>query len=302
MMAPLFGIEGSGGEPEVRTGAGILTMLAAPTNILILREIASSGPKSPSEIAGESGDERLFDLTETGRAQIFVIALLEHWLARAPGGAIDFSMNEWERTIEALVEGWSTTIVHNLAAGPRTLAELEGAIEGLNLPILERHLEAMCKRDLLEARGGRRKERVYAVTDWLREGLAPLVAASRCEHRYTPEESPPIAPLDVEAFFQLALPLVRLPRDLTGSCELDVLLPYEGRVEPTGTTVRVEAGRVVSCTSGLEGDSDAWACADLRSWFGAVAGKTRTVGTGGDKSLAEGLVDGLYEALSGHPA
>ncbi len=269
-------------------------------NTLILREIVSSGPKSPSDIAGESGDDRLFDLTPAGLEKIFVIATLDRWLARAPGGPISFGPEGWEEAIEALVRGWSTAIVHMLAAGPRSLAELDRAIDDLNFPILERHVEAMANIGQLELVGGRDEQRVYAVTDWLREGVAPLVAASCCEQRDKQNQHPPIAALDVEAAFQLALPLLELPEELSGSCQLTVLLPRGRVVAPVGVAVQIEAGRVVSCAAELEGDSDTWASGDVTAWFRAVIdGKIAKVKTDGKRPLARCLVEGLHDALFG---
>lgn len=290
---------GDGSEP--RTGAGVLAILANPINVTILRELAE-GPKSPSEIAGERGDDRVFNLTPGGREQIAVASILEDWLGRAPGGPIFFGSVEWEKATEALAAGWSTTAVHNLAPGPRSLTELDADINALNYPILERHLEAMHSIGQVEACSDD-EETAYAVTDWLREGVAPLAAASRCERRHMPNQSPPIAPLDVEAAFQLALPLVELPDELSGSCRMSVELPRNGESQPAGVLTRVENGLITSCSSDMEGDPDAWASGKAEAWFDAVLdGKANGIDLGGDERLAGALLADLHAALFGEDA
>jgi DNA-binding HxlR family transcriptional regulator len=289
----------NGGGSEARTGAGVLAILANPINVTILRELAA-GPKSPSDIAGESGDERVFDLTPGGWEQIAVADVLENWLERAPDGPISFGSIEWERATEALAAGWSTTTVHNLAAGPRSLADLDSDIDALNYPILERHVEAMCNVGQVEARSEGDRETTYAVTDWLREGIGPLAAASRCERRHLPDESPPIAGLDVEAAFQLALPLLALPAGLSGSCRLSVELPENGELRPAGAIAHVEDERIASSTPDLEGDVDAWANGDAEAWFSAVIdSEADRVEVGGEGQLARAIVEDLHEALFG---
>ena len=61
----------------------------------------------------------------------------------------------------------------------------------------------------------------------------------------------PIDALDVEAGFRLSLPLLELPRELSGMCRLGLNLEEDASARAmTGVTARIEQGRVISCHGG----------------------------------------------------
>jgi hypothetical protein len=64
--------------------------------------------------------------------------------------------------------------------------------------------------------------------------------------------------LDVEAIFQLALPLIALPTELSGCCRLDVQLGHDETPAIVGVTARVEGGRVASCEGRLDQQAETW--------------------------------------------
>ena len=103
--------------------------------------------------------------------------------------------------IKALVGGWSSAIVRALASKPFTLTELSRLIKGLNYPTLERRLAAMRFARQIEAAPNEDRGRPYAVTAWLRRGVAPVAMAARWEREHLREGTGVITNLDAEALF-----------------------------------------------------------------------------------------------------
>jgi hypothetical protein len=128
--------------------------------------------------------------------------------------------------------------------------------------------------------------------------VAPLAAAARWERLHARETTAPIGRLDVEAAFLLAVPMVALPEELGGDCRLAVETRGGGERRMAGVRVRVEAGRVVSHVTSLEGPADAWASGSADDWLRAVIDRDRAgLEIGGDCRLAADLVDGLHDVL-----
>jgi hypothetical protein len=142
------------------------------------------------------------------------------------------------------------------------------------------------------------------VTDWMRRGVAPLVAAARWERSHLQDGIAPITHLDAEALFLLALPTVGLPGEVSGSCRLAMENVSGRRNSLAGVIVSIGAGKVASYTSQLEGHPEAWAVGSAGAWLTAIAaGTADPLEVGGDSSLAVAIVDGLHHALfiSTHP-
>ena len=252
-----------------------------------------------SRIVNMEGE--LYTLSDEGREALFVAATIERWLGHAPGGPIEFESAAAERAVAALVGGWSAAVVHGLAREPMTSAELDAAIDGLGRRRLQRQLRAMHDAGLVEALG-EGKDALYAMTDWLRRGIAPLIAAARLELDQGMEGATPVDGSDVEAGFRMALALVELPEELSGVCRLRVKLDERREDPPGGVTARIERGEVVSCEAGAEQDADAWALGSLDAWPNAVIDPdAKAVQTGGDTWLTGALVSGLHHTLFGAP-
>jgi DNA-binding HxlR family transcriptional regulator len=280
------------GDGRERSGAHILAMASNRINRGILLELT----KRPLEWT----DNRQARITPAGREMLFVSSVIERWLQNAPGGALKIEDEEAEATIAALIDGWITTIVHLLAVEPLTLTELGRALDTMSREDVEAKVTAMSDVGLLEARPSKGEGATYAVTDWLREAIAPLGAAARCERRYSAEETPPVAPLDVEAAFLLTLPLLRLPADLSGHCRLVVELPDSEERPAAGAMAYIEDERIASCSTNLEGSADAWVIGSDHAWLEAVVeGMTEDLEFGGDGSLVRALLAGLHERLFG---
>ena len=105
--------------------------------------------------------------------------------------------------------------------------------------------------------------------------------------------------LDVEASFQLTLPLLHLPPDLHGTCRLGVQIPG-GPPLIAGATAQVDRGRVVTSSTLLEQEPETWATGTPRDWLDTLidpaAGR---IEAGGDIQLAQVLLESLHEKLFG---
>jgi DNA-binding HxlR family transcriptional regulator len=297
-----------------------------PLNALVLRAL-SDRPKQQAELRREAGApaqttlrtqlKRLaeieaivghrrnrfpgvleYELTPPGRDLLFVADVLERWLERAPDGPLPLGGSVAKATIKALAEAWSTTMLRALAASPLTLTELDGVIASLSYPSLERRLNALRLVGLVEPRSGRGRGTPHAITGWTRESVGPLTAATRWEQRRPLGTTAPIGRLDVEAAFLLAMPLLRLPAGLSGSCRMAAEIPNGAERRLVGVIVEVEDGRIGSCSTKLRGSPDAWALGSPASWFGAVIERdSDRLELGGDCGLARALIESLHETL-----
>ena len=273
-----------------RAGGQALALAADPLNRRILRGMTSR----TVEMGGE-----LYELSEEGREALFVAAAIERWLGHAPDGPIEFESAAAERAVAALVGGWSAAVVHGLAREPMTSAELNAAIDGLGRRRLRGQLRAMHGAGLVEALG-EGKDALYAMTDWLRRGIAPLIAAARLELEQGMEGATPVDGSDVEAGFRMALALVELPEELSGVCSLRIKLDERREGSPNGVTARIERGAVVSCEAGTEQDAEAWALGSLDGWLDTVIDPdAKAVRTGGDAWLTDALISAIHTTLFG---
>lgn len=278
----------------MRAGAQLLMMATDPINRRILR----TALEHPVEV--EPG--RAFRVSSGGREALFVASVVERWLQNAPHGPVSLDDLGAERTVAALAESWSATVVHMLAREPMTLPELDATIEDLGRRAIRRHLEAMQLAGQVEALT-ESDEAIYALTDWARAGIAPLIASARLERRNPMEGMAPIDALDVDAGFRLSLPLLTLPKELSGMCRLGLNLDETQRSAMTGVTARIEEGRVVACHDGLDIKANAWAAATAADWLDTVVEPdAKLVRTGGDRWLSGALLDSLHKTLFGVPA
>ncbi len=272
----------------------VLLMAADPINRGILR-IALDRPVAM--------DGSRYRVSAGGREVLFVAFVVERWLQSAPRGPLDFEGGEAAEAVAALAEGWSATVVHMLAREPRTVAQLDRAIDDVDRREVRRLLSALQSTGQVEIVAGEGGTAIYAPTDWLRAGIAPLAAAARIERDQEIDGAAPIDALDVEAAFMLTLPLLELPNELSGTCRLGVNLDDEARTNLTGVIVQVDRGKVVSCKAGLGEPAEAWAAGPAGDWLDTVIEPdAKRVRTGGDKRwLASALRNALHKTLFGIP-
>jgi DNA-binding HxlR family transcriptional regulator len=310
----------------VRAGTHALTLLSVPLNVHVLTALAEE-PKSLIDLRRAVGSppqttmrghmreltrlgvlERRrhadfpgtvdFELGPAGRDLIGVVHVLQSWLSSAPYGPLQPGSVAARSAIKALAEGWSSSIVRALAAQPLSLTELNQLISSLNYPSLERRLSALRLTGQIEPCPNGGRSTPYVATDWLRRAIAPLAAAARWERKHAPEESAPIGRLDIESAFLLSVPMLRISPELSGACRLAVYSGGGGEHRLAGVVARIKEGRVVSCTSRLEGDADAWATGSAAAWLRAVMERAADhLEVGGDTALAAELISGLPGAL-----
>jgi DNA-binding HxlR family transcriptional regulator len=312
----------------VRAGAYALTLLSVPLNVEVLTAL-EDGPMALTDLRRATGSpplsttrKQLRTLTDLGvlerRRQsefpgtvdyqlgrpgvelLEVARVAEAWLGSSPSGPLELGSLSAKNSIKALVDGWTSTVVRALATAPLSLTQLSRLISSLNYPSLERRLAAMRLTGQIatsDTRAGR--SRPYSATPWLRAAAGPLVAATRWEQRFAAGTATPIASIDVESTFLLALPLVRAAQDLQGTARLAVELRRpDGSVTQAGVLARVEEGVVVASTSRLEGQASAWSSGTVGAWMNAtITGDVDGLEIGGDCELARALIDGIHEVL-----
>lgn len=319
-------IDQLGAEGRFRAGEQILTMLATPLNVMILRALARR-PMRLSELRQATGlpaqttlrghlsslaevgavSKRPTaqmpyavenQLTQMGESMVEIADQLERWLELAPGGPVALESGGARGIVKAFVDGWGSTMLGSLAARAMSLTELDRLIPELSYPALERRLSSMRMAGLIEARPGAGGGTPYGVTEWARRGILPLATAARCEGRHLGDGAPGVTRADIEAAFMLATPLVGLRSEASGLCRLEVKATRDRSREAAGVEVEVEAGRVVSCAREVDGRSVAYASGSASRWFGAVKeGTVELLSFGGPGQLSQDLVSGLHMAL-----
>jgi|GEM_PF-247194 len=238
-------------------------------------------------------------LTTMGEEMLFVAKRLETWLGQAPDGPIALESGAAKGAVKALADGWGSSMISALAVRPMSLTELDSAIPALSYPALERRLSSMRIAGLVEAQMAQGSGTPYGVTDWGRQGIAPLVAAGHCERVHMGRDEQPLEAADVEAAFLLATPLLRLPGPLAGICQMEVE-PSRGFLSRLiSVRLVLEDGRVVSSSSGPESEPAAIARGSAVDWFEAIrSGDAGRLRLGGAARLAEDIVRGLHAAFA----
>lgn len=291
---------------EATTGVRVLDDLEAPdledpaTIAAIFNDSYLLEPADPDHPPGAPiGPDTLLQPTPAGREVPFVGTVLQDWLAHCPDGPVELGP-EAGPVLAPLLTGWCSMVTHTLAAKPLTAIEIHDEIQILDLETIEARVELMEEAGHVEALPGPEGEPRYAVTEWLRMGIAPLAAAARMELRHPPGDTAAVAALDVEASFLMTLPLIELPIDLSGSCSLAVELNEGVTGSPAGVTAVIENGRVVSCERHLDEDADAWATGSAGDWLDTlIEADTERVRSGGERRLAGALLEELHETLFG---
>jgi DNA-binding HxlR family transcriptional regulator len=256
------------------------------------------------------GEQDLLDneLTPFGRDLLLVAEVLEDWLTRAPDGPLDLDSEAAKDAIKALLGGWGSKLLRVLAARPSSLDELDELIGSFSRAALERRLAAMRIAGQVTTipRGA---SPTYVVSDWLREGAAPLLASMRCERLHPADGTAPLGRTDVETLFLLAVPLLGPLEKQSGTCQIAVDMT-DGAADGSpgksaaGVSVAIEQGRVASCVAKHEPDPGEWVRGPAADWLDAIVeGDPQRLEAGGPDGLPAVLVEGLNERLfTGSPA
>jgi DNA-binding HxlR family transcriptional regulator len=311
----------------VRAGAHALSLLSVPLNVHLLQALADE-PRSLMDLRRAAGSPpqttmrgHLRALTEAGilerrrqnefagsvdlelgrpgRDLMAVAGVVRDWLGMSPEGSLELGTPASKSAIKALVEGWTTGVVRALAARPSSLTELSSIITQLSYPSLERRLGAMRLVGQIERCPGGGRGTPYRVTPWLRYAIAPLAAAARWERQHLAAETPSIGKIDVESAFLLTVPLLNVDSERSGRCRLAVESRNgNGERRLAGVMVEIDAGRITSCVSRLDGEPQGWASGSAVSWLGAVIEHDpERLELGGDRALPTAVLEGLYGLL-----
>lgn len=315
-----------------RAGAQILILLANPLHGKILRA-HEDGPPAKNEVHRRTGwppDTTLrratkslreagliqtakiksstrattTELTEAGHEALFVVNVIERWLVKAPrGGIVPFS-DEAKAAIKALAEGWSSTVIWEIATNPASLAELTERITWLSYPSLERRVTKLRSARQIDATGEERNGR-YEATPWLRQGVAVLAAAVRCERRHMAETTAPVTAKEIEAGLMLAIPILPLPPDAEGRYVLSATPETESRsikAEAAGVEIELKKGKIVRINTELDKNPATWVLGAPTEWLDSVIdGKVSAlrISRGPGMKAVAGLVKALHLTLFG---
>jgi DNA-binding HxlR family transcriptional regulator len=240
-----------------------------------------------------------YEIFPAGRSLLAVAAILDTWLERSPDSALRLGTPAAKSAIKAMVEAWSGQLIRALAARPFSLTELDRLITTLNYPTLERRLSAMRLVGQIESCAGPGRVRRYEMTEWLRQAIAPLAAAARWERKHTPGTTPPIGRSDIESVLLLAVPMIRLNSEVSGTCRLVFHLGRSGDdAGLAGAMVEVRQGEIASCVARLEGDPAATISGTPQAWLGAVIeGDFERLDSSGDGGLGGEVLEGLHGTL-----
>lgn len=263
-----------------------------------LRTLAEAGVVEKRPQQGALPGAADYRLAPAGYELLMVAEALNAWLAAAPGGPAPLASGSAKSIIKALVEAWTTGMVRALSSRPLSLTQLDRVIRSVSYPSLERRLSSMRRLGMVEAVPGNRRQSPYGVTEWLRRAIAPLAAAARWERRHQLPQATPITNRDVEAAFQLALPLLQVSEGVEGSCRLAVEMQGTTQAGAAGAIAVVEEGTVAAGGTRLEDGTDAWVDGPTEAWFAAIFERDpASLELGGEVTLAGELVDGLHGLL-----
>lgn len=315
----------------MRPGVQVLSILAVPLNVEILHMLKAGQALLP-DLRREVGHPPVttmrsylrklselgaierhreddfpgsvsYTITHDGERLLAVGETLQRWLEGAPEGSIELGSTAAKSATKAFIDGWSASVVRALAARPLALTELDRFIPQVSYPTLERRLTAMRLVGLIEPHGeGNGRVSRYQVTPWLRTAVAPLTAAVGWERQCLGAKAPPPGRIGIEATFLLAVPLLDMPPDASGTCRLAVELRRGTELEFAGVMVRVEEGELRSCVSRLEGQPDSWATGNLLDWFRWLRGlEGHQIELGGDTALPNAMANAMRRVFMPAP-
>jgi hypothetical protein len=84
---------------------------------------------------------------------------------------------------------------------------------------------------------------------------------------------------------------------MTGRCRLAVELQSGSSPVFAGVLICVEDGKVISCSSRLEGEAEGWASGSATSWMRRMSGAEGDLEIGGDAELARGIIEAIRQSV-----
>lgn len=288
--------EGASGQQELRRAAGSPAQSTLRGQLRALEALGAIRRERLDDFPGTLE----YELLEPGRELLAVAEGLRRWLRGAPDGPLELSDDAAKAAVKGLVEGWNTGVTAALATGPLSLTELDKEIPSVSYPSIERCLDALRLADLVEVGARCSSGTPHTITEWLRRGLAPIVLAAHWEHRHEPDGGDAVCRADLEGGVALADPLLELPAQLSGICQLAARVANEdGDGERRVMDwVEVRDGEIAYGAAHPRRKPDAWASGKIGTWFSTVIDTDpRGLRLSGDRELAEALFESLHRAL-----
>jgi DNA-binding HxlR family transcriptional regulator len=260
------------------------------------------------EAAGAMGKQRAdsfpgkleYELLPPGQELLLVASVLQTWLNNGPGGRLELGGDPAKAAIKGLVDGWASNILGVLAGGPHSLVELDEAIHDVNYPTLERRLGALRLAGQISEERSTYRGRGYAASEWVRHGVAPLVAAARWEHRNEPAGTGAITSGDVESAFDLIAPLLEASAAIPDAHRLSVKVQEDRRRRGFTGLIETKDGTIVYSGDDPQGLLDCWASGSSADWFKAlIDGDAGDLDLGGDSDPGRVVLNLLHQTMFG---
>jgi DNA-binding HxlR family transcriptional regulator len=192
-------------------------------------------------------------LTEPKGRELYqlVAAYADASFTRLPDGRID--AHAWG-SLAMLADLWESGLIEELNLGARSPTELARIEHGLSYHQVNRRAGIFKIGGFLHEDAGRGRQRLYALTDRARRGVALIAGIGRWRRRYVvPEGASGLTGREAGGVLRTALPLVSLP-DHGGKSLGIAISPMDGREdEADAVWAMVDAeGNLLSCEGPLE--------------------------------------------------
>jgi DNA-binding HxlR family transcriptional regulator len=210
--------------------------------------------------------------------------------------------NQWSpdaRALDLVGDKWTLLIVRDLAAGPRRFVELQRVLPGISTEQLRSRLNRMVADGMLTRQRFREvPPRVdYELTERARELLPVLGELARWGYEWSWSSPRENELVDIGAIIRLAPGLLQLPRELSGSVELEVTDRSKGGDQAAPYLLSIARGSVTlaerddaAATAHVTGSEEAW----VRAF--APDGSLDGLEVTGDQALAETVLVGLAQS------
>lgn len=193
-----------------------------------------------------------YTLTEPRGRELhrLVAAYADASFTRLPDGRID--AHAWG-TLAMLADLWESGLIEELNLGPRSPTDLARLEHGLSYHQVNRRAGMFAVGGFLQEEVGRGRQRVYALTDKARRGMALIAGIGRWRRRHVvPERTSGLTAREAGGVLRTALPLVTLPRHGGKSLGIEIAPVNKQVDEPDAVWAIVEAeGNVRSCEGPL---------------------------------------------------
>lgn len=276
-------------------------------------EAHRDGPLSVRDLRGRLGRAAETSL-RTATAQLCELGALERkgrqsavtrltgagWELLAVAEALEPAGAAAPCVVRALVAGWDATVVHYLAATPRSVGELSAEITDRSYSALKSRLARLRAAGLVERDRARERGRRHVPTRRMRRAAYPLALAARWERDHLPS-APVFCARDVEAVLLLALPLIDLPREAAGRCAMAVASRRRDGPGPAlAVDLVVETGKPAGRHTEDPPTATTWVMGFSDAWLDAIAAGNRAGlrVRGPEIPLASLVVDQVHRSLA----